>query len=274
MKAQNLTISIPNTGCDRDCPYCVSKMTGYIKKDANRMLRNLPKVLKLANAAQVTSVLFTGKGEPCQNLDTLVCWMGPFKDFHMELQTNGTRLDDYSLRDLYEVGLDVLAFSFDRLSHFEQFSTVVAYARKLGMVVRATLNITDNLPDDLTFQTILDLTKKHGYRQLSLRKITVPNRVKLRGQKALNAKKWISEHVRKGQYETLVEQIPVWNVVRRLSFGTVLVGAIVYDVDGVAVTYFDYCIQDEHGPDDIRSLIFMEDGHLYTAWNSKASILF
>jgi len=48
----------------------------------------------------------------------------------------------------------------------------------------------------------------------------------------------------------------------------------IYDYKGLSVSSSDYCMQDESGADDIRSLIFMEDGHLYTNWNSKASILF
>ena len=58
-------------------------------------------------------------------------------------------------------------------------------------------------------------------------------------------------------------------VIRKLPYG-----ATIYDIGGIAVTWFDYCIQDAHGVDDIRSLIFQEDGHLYTAWDSPASILF
>ncbi len=58
-------------------------------------------------------------------------------------------------------------------------------------------------------------------------------------------------------------------LLRRLPYG-----AAVYDLDGVAVSHFDYCVQDDHGPDDIRSQIFAEDGHLYMAWNSPASVLF
>jgi hypothetical protein len=48
----------------------------------------------------------------------------------------------------------------------------------------------------------------------------------------------------------------------------------VRDVGGIAVTFFEYCVQDSNGEDDIRSLIYNQDGHLYTTWNSPASMIF
>ena len=50
-------------------------------------------------------------------------------------------------------------------------------------------------------------------------------------------------------------------------------GATLYDYKGVSVTHFDYCIQDTHGEHDDRSIIFQEDGHLYSTWNSKAGLI-
>jgi hypothetical protein len=43
-------------------------------------------------------------------------------------------------------------------------------------------------------------------------------------------------------------------------------GATLYMVEGVSCTHFDYCIQDSNNDNDIRSLIFHEDGHLSTSW--------
>ncbi len=67
--------------------------------------------------------------------------------------------------------------------------------------------------------------------------------------------------------ETVIEKRG--RVLRKLPYGATL-----YDLDGIAVTHFDYCVQDDSGEDDVRSLIFLEDGHLYTAWNSPASRIF
>ena len=41
MRANNLTISVPYKGCDKDCPYCVSKMTGYMESDKEAFVYKL-----------------------------------------------------------------------------------------------------------------------------------------------------------------------------------------------------------------------------------------
>jgi hypothetical protein len=248
-------------------------MTGYLPTNEELMFRNLPKVLRLAEAAQVTSVLFTGKGEPCQDLPSLLDWMDPFQAFHTELQTNGLMLDNAAIEELAERKLNVLAFSLDKLTEFEKFARWVELAKVHGMVTRATLNITNRIPPRTTFRDILAQAKKWGYQQLSLRAITVPNNAKT-SRDARAAVQWIRCNARWERYDRLCAQLLLegnanGRVIRKLPFG-----ALVYDIAGTAVTAFDYCVQDMSYDDDIRSLIFLEDGHVYTAWNSAASILF
>ena len=277
MKAQNLTISIPNAGCLKNCPYCISKMTGYMKSDKALMIRNFPKVMTVAKAAGVTSVLITGKGEPLRDMESTVTWVkrvsashGQQHHYHSELQTNGRGLSQQKIDVLQTNGLNVIAFSFDKLSDFEEHARNAAYIRKRGMLTRASLNITDTVPGDTHFKDILKLTKKYGYHQLTLRDITIPTGLR-RTKEAKAAASWVKKHIRKNQFAELLAQLldTKSRVIRTLPYG-----AIVYDIQGVAVTAFDYCVQDTNDNDDIRSLILMEDGHLYTSWNSKASILF
>lgn len=274
MKAQNLTISVPYNGCDKDCPYCVSRMTGYI--DTNELLidSNLDKVRKIAEIAQVSSVLLTGKGEPCLNSDWIKKYCELFRDYPIELQTNGLKLlkEVDLLSILHDAGLDVLALSLDKLEDFEKFVPLFAQARELDLVIRVTLNITKLIPEHVTTKKILGLCRAAHISQLSFRQITIPNYVKpQRGKKRKATIDWIHKNVSQDQYHNLVNQIIAMEprVIRKLPYG-----ATVYDIGGIAITWFNYCIQDQHGVDDIRSLIFQEDGHLYTAWDSQASILF
>ena len=51
-------------------------------------------------------------------------------------------------------------------------------------------------------------------------------------------------------------------------------GIQIWDIDDVAVATSDYCIQERDEGDNLRSLVYQEDGHLYTGWGSRASILF
>jgi hypothetical protein len=53
MKAQSLSICVPNKGCDKNCRYCISKMTGDVPSSSELMRRNYPKVHKLAETSNV-----------------------------------------------------------------------------------------------------------------------------------------------------------------------------------------------------------------------------
>ncbi len=275
MKAQNLTISVPYKGCDKDCPYCVSKMTGYIDTNELCIDRNLEKVRKVAEAAQVSSVLLTGKGEPCLNPAWVNRFCRTFREYPIELQTNGLILlrelidspkKDGWLTQLRSLGLSVLALSLDRLSDFEKFTPLFTYASGLNLIIRVTLNITKLISVHATAENILRLCHAAHINQLSFRQITVPNNAVLH-----DTADWIHKNVSQDQYHGLVKQVTDMKprVIRKLPYG-----ATIYDIGGIAVTWFDYCIQDDHGVDDIRSLIYLEDGHCYTAWDSPASILF
>lgn len=132
-----------------------------------------------------------------------------------------------------------------------------------------TFNVTNSLKFcNLTFQSLLEYCLKWNIDQLTLRKIVAPNYTNETVQS-----EWIKENVDPQLYLRLIGEIKQackkGHHIRTLPYG-----GEVYDFYGVAVSYSDYCVQDDNNTEDIRSLIFMENGHVYTAWNSKASILF
>ena len=91
MKANNLTISTPYRGCDKDCSYCVSKMTGYLHGNG-LYWKNMNKVVKIADTAGVTSILVTSKGETLMAMSEVQIIATKFSDWPLELQTNGLKL--------------------------------------------------------------------------------------------------------------------------------------------------------------------------------------
>jgi MoaA/NifB/PqqE/SkfB family radical SAM enzyme len=248
-------------------------MTGYPTPNLDLMLRNLPKVQRLAHAAQVTSILITGKGEPCMNIKNLMKFISSFKDYPVELQTNGRRLaNSYTTLDrLVGAGLNVLAVSMDEMLDFKEYEGLFERAKNRGLVNRAVINLTDKFDPKLPLRNFLEFCIEKQVDQLTFRKIMVPNFVVEGTAKSEKAQKWIKKHTSMTQYTDMMKEIQdiAHHVIRELPFG-----ATVYDIDGIAVTAFDYCVQDMNNNEDIRSLIFMEDGHVYTSWNSKASILF
>ena len=281
MKAQSLAICIPNHGCNKNCPYCISKLTGDVEENVELIDRNIDKVVKLASTSNVNSVIFTGKGEPLLNMKAVVYFGEKFKDFPIEIQTNGLVLSEYGkrIKSLYNCGVNVVSLSFDNVSNFEKFKNVIDEVNGTGMIVRVTFNVTDKyktpeVADNINLEQFINLCKGYDVQQLSFRNITIPHNYNNLHETNEDAKKvfnWIMKNTKKKFYNSLINQVKAvkGNPIRKLTFD-----AEVLDIGGIAVTYFDYCLQDSHHEEDIRNIILAEDGHVYTAWNSKASILF
>jgi len=271
LKAENLTISVPNHGCDKNCPYCVSRMTGYVTNDFLKMLRNYPKVIEVARTAEVTSVLFTGKGEPMLAYRELIKLARLFNFWPLELQTNGIRLadgGDRQLKALYKAGFDVIAVSSDSASRLSAYRGLFSRIGQAGMISRITVNITDLL-GGVTFSGLLAYCRENGISQLTLRRIVTPE-----DPKDKETAEWIAGHADGSDYLSLMDQARLYVAERGKLIRTLNHGVQVYDCQGVSFSYSDYCIQERNLGDNIRSLIFLEDGHLYTSWNSRASVLF
>jgi len=283
MKANNLSISIPYKGCDKNCPYCVSKMTGYLKSNNELFKTNINKVRQIALTAGVTSVSITGKGEPTLNFNYIKFICQEFKNFPLEIQTNGlSMLKDLTLIDKLSIaGIDIFAISMDKLSDFELFKPVIKKIHELNKTVRVTLNVTDMLlnPKVVGFMDYISYCKLYNIEQFSLRQITSANYTE-----TSKTHTWIKNHVENNNYYQLLikqftKELLSFSTDKILQYkfhflGKLSYGAKLYDVEGVSFTYFDYCIQDSNNGENIRSLIYMEDGHMYTNWSSKASRIF
>jgi hypothetical protein len=271
LKAENLTISVPNAGCDKNCPYCVSRMTGYVENDYPRMIRNIDKIIHVARAAEVTSVLFTGKGEPILAYQELIELAGLFNFWPLELQTNGIGLsdgDDSLLSGLYDAGFDVIAVSIDNRKDLDAYRELFSRIGRAGLISRVTVNITDLL-DEIAFSELLGYCRTNEISQLTLRRIVTPE-----NPKDTRTADWIARHAHDSDYRSLMEQARLFVSEQGRLIRTLNHGVEVYDCGGVSFSYSDYCIQEHNLGDNVRSLVFLEDGHLYTSWNSPASILF
>ena len=281
MKAQNLTICVPYQGCDKSCPYCISKMTGITNpSNWELMERNIPKVRQLAESCQVNNVLVTGKGEPTLALPYLYQILSTFREFPLELQTNGKGLlsalksGKSVVIQLQKCGLDTLAISIDNYANIAVYKPLFEEIRRLGMTSRITVNLC-NTTLNHTFEKYVQSCNNNYVDQLSFRSVTVPNYVVFEvGTEAERVADWIKKNVDPVAEKLFLGRMndslkEKGQVLRNLPYGATL-----YDYKGLSVTYFDYCIQDKSGEEDVRSLIFQDDGHVYTSWVSKASRLF
>jgi len=273
MKANNLTFSIPQAACTKDCPYCISKMTFAPDSDINMFHRNLVKAKNFAMSADIGSVLISSKGEPMNNQRTtrdIIKLFSPFTA--VELQTNGSALvrNLNLLNILYADGLDTLALSIDKLEDFDFLHIVLVEAQRLGLIVRITVVLSDRF-SEVSFNDIMMKCHLYGVKQLTFRKLTKPSVISANLKSAETAE-WVVKHG-KG-YDHIIDRINDYaqvpsRLIRKLPFGM-----SVYDINGIGVTAIDYCIQESNNNDDIRSLIYHQDGHMYTSWDKPGSILF
>jgi hypothetical protein len=269
MKANNLTICI-DAPCNKKCPYCVSKMTFYPEPNENLFCGNMQIAVKMANLASVSSVLITSKGEPLNDLSTVENICKIFYNFPLELQTNGLKLKHLPIEVLEGWGINTIAFSIDKYQDMFSFKEQFDDCKKRGINVRITVVLSDlwTPPDGYNF--LADCTQL-GIKQVTLRKMTVPSLI-LITEESIKTAEWIKEHS-KEKHEMFLGPLYCYelpeNLVRQLPFGP-----SVYDMEGIAVTTIDYCIQESNNTEDIRSLIYHQDGHMYTSWDKKASILF
>ena len=245
------------------------------------MMRNLPIAKNFAQKLNVLSILLTGKGEPLYNTDSIqytLYFLNYFKEHITELQTNGLTLYQSKkneinkiIKHLTKARLNILCFSVDNLDDVRHNPRLFKSLADAGIVIRITLNLINSFKET-SFSDIIQLCQEYQISQMTMRKITVPT--ELNGSElAKKTAAIIKEKVDDGIYNRLISEFQQKygqsEPLRQLNNG-----ATVYDCQGISFTYFDYCIQDKNKGEDIRSLIFMEDGHGYDNWNSSASILF
>lgn len=272
LKAENLSICLPNFGCNKNCEYCISKMTKSVPKNTRDITRNFKKVQKIAELAEVTSILVTSQGEPLLSNSFLVDYIYKigemFAEWPLEIQTNGLNLESY-IKTLYDNNFNTIAISMDEPKQFETYKQKIKQINDTGMIVRLTVNITDKLKD-YNFEKIIQYCNDNNVRQLMIRNIVSPLCTDNSPQT-----KWIQKHVPLNQYPKIIaefhklKEVYGFQLLRNLTHGLQI-----WDVFGISFAHSDYCLQEINEGNNIRSLIFREDGHLYTSWNSLASIIF
>jgi len=271
MKTNNITISIPYKGCDKNCEYCSSKLIkeAIIPND-NLFLQNLNKIVFLSKKSEdITSILITSRGEPLLNKDILFVVLEKFKNCITKIQTNGKILyDDFLsnksiIEKLYKLRLNIISFSIDTILDIEKYSEMFKYLSD-KFVLRISLIITKKLNDNLKLKDWLKICKGNYIKQLSFRNINILENIE--NNETVN---WIIENQNKEYYSLLKEEVKDnYKIIREVDL------IKIYDCDNISIALFDKTVINNNSYNDIHDLIYLEDGHLYTSWLSKSSILF
>jgi len=269
MRANNITISVPGK-CTRKCPYCVSEMTFPVEVNFFRFKDKLPKLAALARRIQSTHILITGKGEPFDNLPAIMAVLDNFNDFWIEVQTH---LTDFNLDQLSLLKyLDVLAISIDNPDIFKLDRWSELASKSAPWIVRATVILSTRFKmwDLLDFVWVC---QRLGIRQLTIRQPSVPLTIEGTPE-SLKTMEWIKNNTDPNHFASLVEQLRnCYDTGKAVKVRDLNFGPSVYTIYGVSVTLIENCVESYSKDDEFRSLIYQGDGHLYTTWDSKGSIL-
>lgn len=290
MRIQTFTIVAGSEACNARCPYCVSRMTpGY---DLDKRLpevnwRNFRIGCQFAKDCGVSTILFTGKGEPTlfpEQLSAFLRELAPFPFPFKEMQTNGIAIaqqqpaTEKHLREWHELGLTLIAISLVHWRHernqavylpngpaYYDLPALVDRLHQAGFAVRFSCIMVKGCVDSVEgIVGMADFARQHGVEQLTVTPVNKP------GESAdPDAARWVETHALSRETITQMREFLDANGARLMELPH---GAVVYDFRGQNVCLGN-CLTINPGSDRIRQLIFFPDGHLRYDWQYPGAIL-
>lgn len=296
MKAQSLSVVVPNKRCINDCAFCVSKMSADTYK--NQTDDNLPffdlyvkdylKRLEFAQRNGCNTIMLTGDSEPQQNRKFLT-YFGLFMQMMrnpfdwIEMQTTGVLLDQNYLRFLRNhVGVNVISLSvssFDNEKNMEiigcpdgveiNLPELCSEIKRYDFTLRLSLNLSSAF-NIYSPKRLFEKCKVLGADQVTLRVLYADSDETDQGR-------WVKEHAMSPQN---VQQIEEYVMKNGTPLGRLPYGALKMSLHGLSVVLDDDCMgkRDCTKTGDIEEnykyLILRPDCKLYSAWDDPASLIF
>lgn len=296
MKISTFSVIVGTKACNASCPFCVSKMTpdcGLGGSVDNLNLRNFDIACRYAHQNGVSTVLFTGKGEPTLYMDHFMQYMEHL-DSHkyfpfIELQTNGLAfqdtihggtggISDEELVRLYSLGLTTISLSVvhynteinARLLYpnnlYFDYLDLIRKLHSFGFSVRINCTMVRGYIDTISeCQKFIEFCRTNSVEQLTFRRVTAPER-------SINNEvfDWVMEHNTDEHEKDLYRFFESSDeCVKLLELPH---GATVYDYSGQNVCISN-CLTSNVDPEKIRQLIFFPDGHLRYDWKYEGAII-
>ena len=294
MNIQSLSVCVPAKRCINDCVFCCSKMHAADYEDCfTDILRyasysdDLRKRLEYARENGCNTCMLTGNNEPQQNREFLRVFSEinrslrhPF--LNIEMQTTGAFIDEAFL-DFFRqsVGVTTVAISvacLDDDAHNREMirtrdeglslSKLCAAIRRRNMNLRICLNMNDGIlaHHPLAPDSIISLCGGLRADQITFRALWAPD-------EATDQGRWIAGHVT----DTTLDFIKALKQDIRSKgkyLDTLEYGADRYDYHGFSVVVDEDCMAQEENKNAVKYLILRPNGHLYSKWDSKASLIF
>ena len=245
-------------------------------------VREYLKRLRYVADSGCQTIMLTGTSEPQQNKQFLATFAllhqqigSPFTN--IEMQTTGVMLDgdrDY-LRFLRNfVGVNTVALSVSSLSDVENrrilgthYDLVIPrLCRSLkdyGFNIRICCNLTGRFdPDNDPWSNVLGYLEDECLAdQVTFRKMYASNSSTPQAQ-------WLADNP-----FTQEESLRAF-LMKHPANRTTMYGANIYDVNGMSVIYDCDCMGKRSESDTLKYLILRPNCHLYSQWDSTASLVF
>lgn len=290
MKIHTFTVVVGTPACTMRCPYCVSKMTPEVALEPKQPnMRNFHIACRFAEISNVSTILYTGKGEPTLYPHLITNYLQYMMDNRhrysfpfQELQTNGTAFDPQCLKNnivdflpkWYNLGLTLVCLSighYDPVKNNEwlrpieeqfNFWRAAEEIHKAGLSVRLNCTLFREGIDSIDkLQALLASAKRNGIEQLTVRMVSKPDTSE--NEEVVN---WVRNH----QYDD--KHVKEWLD----SVGTPLLdlphGARVYDVQGQNICHSN-CLTETTDREDIRQMIYFPNGSLRYSWSFPGAVI-
>lgn len=289
MKAQSLSVVVPNPHCINQCSFCVSGMHESPYKnlleagspDFNLCMQEYLRRLNFAQQNGCNTVMLTGSSEPQQNKQFLT-YFGMFLRMMeipfswVEMQTTGVLLNKDYLRFLRShVNVSLISLSISALNDEKNQAIIHSPMRVClwdlahdikaeGFSLRLSLNLSEEF-EQFTPEQLFTACKEMGADQVTLRMLYSD------GANTPQAK-WVNEHKLVD-----VHTAELYRYIRTYGkpIGRLPYGAVKYSVMGMSVVLDEDCMgKEEQEADTYKYLILQPNAKLYSSWDDPASLIF
>ena len=290
MRIQTFSIIAGSEACNARCPFCVSKMTpllGVELKEPDVNWRNFDIACKLAKQSNVTTAMFTGKGEPTLFPAQITKYMEQMQKYDfplIEMQTNGIKLaekpESYKehLQTWYRFGMTTIAISIVHYlpepnrkvylpykTEYINLPKLISSLHGHGFSVRLTCIAANMYIDSAKkVENLVSFAQMHKVEQLTITPVNKPEHPE--HQEAWD---WTNTH---HLTENQLNEIKDYLQEKASLLMKLAHGAVVYDLHGQNIC-LNNCLTVQPEAEEMRNLIFFPDGHLRYYWQYPGAIL-
>ena len=294
MNIQSLSVCVPAKRCINDCKFCCSKMHTSDYEDRftdvscySNYTEDMRKRLEYARENGCNTCMLTGNNEPQQNKEFLRVFSEVNRGLRMpflniEMQTTGAFIDADFL-DFFKssVGVTTIAVSVacldddaDNRSMIQTKDSQLNLARfcaevkKRNINLRLCLNMNDGIlvRHDYTPRSVTELCGELGADQITFRALWSPDSDTEQGE-------WIARHVSAKTLD-FIDALKADVKANGKYLDTLEYGADRYDYHGFSVVIDEDSMSQEENKSAVKYLILRPNGHLYSKWDSQASLIF